>query len=457
MNIFIIFQILVYFGGNLVTQVWPFPDKKGTNASTNATTSKKSKESDNIAWLYTLSRICVMNSFIQQKSNIEIRSFEAFNITDMAIIEKCASNITSAVLNVVEDNYADNPCHDEFRFIYLNMPASYQILSHYCRKLNGVIITQNDLHSYDKELKNIFITLIKETKIATWVESKNFGNYTAWCTVLLINGSTDIRPCVQSISNNICKVNTTTPVKLFGNLYAFDHTFSLLVNPNGRFFLKGVESSMVRKIGSDWILQSNLHKQNCTLYDRASPFVRQLWNCGSDLLNLTFSTCSIGSFQCTSGVCFPKSARCNGKVDCDDESDEEHCQSFALDPGYSKFYSPPSVTDKTEVAFGYQLFLFSVADIVTNNYYAEVDLKIVMWWHDSRLKIWNHVGHRIDCSEVWLPKFQAQDSNEQGHFVPIPTNYITECVIKTRKNVSRQSSTTDPYMGEYCCNLHGSF
>ena len=42
-------------------------------------------------------------------------------------------------------------------------------------------------------------------------------------------------------------------------------------------------------------------------------------------VSLDFSPCGSGEFQCSNQVCIDEKQRCDGKTDCDDNSDEIDC------------------------------------------------------------------------------------------------------------------------------------
>ena len=43
------------------------------------------------------------------------------------------------------------------------------------------------------------------------------------------------------------------------------------------------------------------------------------------VLSLDFPPCGSGEFQCSNQVCIDEIQRCDGKTDCDDNSDETEC------------------------------------------------------------------------------------------------------------------------------------
>ena len=64
--------------------------------------------------------------------------------------------------------------------------------------------------------------------------------------------------------------------------------------------------------------------------------------CSENLtLNLSFSTCKLDDFTCRDGNCEKMKARCNGRYECEDGSDEDLCKSIHPKNGYNKAIVPP--------------------------------------------------------------------------------------------------------------------
>lgn len=398
-----------------------------------------------------VSSICEIERQNQQKIKIDLSTFTVFNFTAMRQIEQCDPkklNVTIIPNVGTFSEESDKLCSDAFSIIYLNIPSTYQQLKSYCRKISGTLITEGDLITYARELQHI-INVTVSHEIVTWLESLDGrqDDFTAWCLVLLLGGSMDTRPCGKSLPNNICKVNTTTTLRLFGKVLSYDRNFTLMINDDGAFFLKGVGSSVVRKFGNVWTLQSNLHEEMCSLQNNQIPFVRQIWTCGSESVNLTLTTCRPGEFACTTGTCLSQNVRCDGIVNCDDKSDEEQCKNIDKDPGYSTLIGPPPLLGEEYRNMQFILHIFSISDIETANFYAEVDFKIILFWRDSRFTVWNNLEGIVDCNEIWSPTFEAQDTFPHGQYVPIPENFVHECRIDPAMDVEVKTPVEDPFMG----------
>ena len=70
-------------------------------------------------------------------------------------------------------------------------------------------------------------------------------------------------------------------------------------------------------------------------------------------------------FTCSKdGKCVSLSQRCNKKIDCEDESDEDICEQVIIDERYKKEYVPEDPTGNKKLSI--QLW-FDVIDIVEIN------------------------------------------------------------------------------------------
>lgn len=108
--------------------------------------------------------------------------------------------------------------------------------------------------------------------------------------------------------------------------------------------------------------------------------------CGRDniLTQLTISACSASDyFTCDSGECVPLSARCNGTIECFDESDELNCLMVVVDETYISAL-PPELSDNfNPLNISLEILQFDKIDTLELTITFTVEIRIQ--WVDPRI------------------------------------------------------------------------
>lgn len=389
---------------------------------------------------------------------LQVRHVQIFTVTpgELYPATLCNKSYGPGMSLVYEQETVDEEtmrtmCKDQYSILHLNAPATYTEHINQCKKVQGSILESVDLIDYEEEISSILKASNPAQSVISWYGMNHeTPKYESWCSVLLLNGSTDIQPCFNPLPISFCKVPASLQFHLFGRVDNFDRQYSLLVLGDGSIRLKGRLNSIVQPNGDKWQLRSNMHNDLCVTVEPAgSPLVRQLWNCGTLRVILAFSFCGFDAFICNSGQCLEQSSRCNGFVECDDKSDEARCNHIVEDPNYSDLESPPPLGEDGIFRLKYHFDVHSVAPVVTSDFFIEAHIGISIFWKDSRLTIWNPRDYlHIDCQNIWYPTFQAANGFPHGHLVPVPQLNTPGCAIVLDKRVPSTNSLDDPYMGK---------
>ena len=147
--------------------------------------------------------------------------------------------------------------------------------------------------------------------------------------------------------------------------------------------------------------------------------------CSQDVYtaSLSLTSCSPGQFTCSDGLCVELTARCDGKTDCGDTSDELHCRVVALHSSYNKFLSPPphnAGSGNTKVLVFSSVRIHSMAsfDPVESSY--ESKFSVLLKWYDPRLHYINlrsppHINTLgpEEMQSIWVPSFTFENTNNK--------------------------------------------
>ena len=108
--------------------------------------------------------------------------------------------------------------------------------------------------------------------------------------------------------------------------------------------------------------------------------------CSENLtLKLLFSTCKLDDFTCRDGKCVNLNARCNGKYECEDGSDEDQCESIHPKDGYNKAIVPPPLDGEDMPNINVSINILQIVQIneIQSLFHAKVVIKVT--WYDRKL------------------------------------------------------------------------
>ena len=140
---------------------------------------------------------------------------------------------------------------------------------------------------------------------------------------------------------------------------------------------------------------------------------------------LSLTACNDEEFTCNDGQCIPMESRCNGKLDCFDESDELECILIVSKPSYNKIMIPSPVNSTDEkLRINVKIVIHSILGIdeIKQSFY--VSYMLVLTWKDTRLTYYNlkknpnlNVLSEEEKFSLWTPDIILDNTKEKQKIV----------------------------------------
>ena len=243
----------------------------------------------------------------------------------------------------------------------------------------------------------------------------------------------DWSPCVICSVPHTLERAVTLTLSGMCDRSAFDTFYHMENDENGAVIYSGFDSSMIRYDSKKnlWILTIE-HKPDivATCDSELTSFVlgNHDWKVtndlgcysgGTELKRLSFSTCSLDQYTCNDASCVDLVSRCDGKVDCEDKSDELDCRLVEQSQAYKKHLPPPPQGDGTKAKVKVSIEVINVAGIDEIGASVEFQFMLQMTWQEVRLNFLNlrESGRsNLETQEMeylWVPKLVFYNTKER--------------------------------------------
>ena len=145
---------------------------------------------------------------------------------------------------------------------------------------------------------------------------------------------------------------------------------------------------------------------------------------GTYTTRLMMTGCSDDEFTCSDGSCVSMSVRCDGKMDCQDGTDEAECKLLGHSLGYNKNLVPPPAKSGEKLSVNFDVKIFEIVHINEIDNEIEIKFETTRSWFDRRLTYHNMMENsknKISSSDrktIWAPwiifqNFAGSDKNQR--------------------------------------------
>ena len=194
-------------------------------------------------------------------------------------------------------------------------------------------------------------------------------------------------------------------------------------------------------------------------------------------VTLTLTGCLEDEFTCKAGDCVPMKVRCDGKVDCEDTSDEESCKLAVVLPSYNKEMNPPPIKGETKVKVTLAVDIEDILEVEEINKMFHVKYILSTSWIDPGLT-YHHLKRnpdqnilsKVEKSSIWTPRVifantkatdnSILDDNSLVQIIPNANFTFTKTGMTDHQNIyifngeNTKLEMTRAYETEFLCSYN---
>ena len=114
---------------------------------------------------------------------------------------------------------------------------------------------------------------------------------------------------------------------------------------------------------------------------------------------LSFNACKKNEYNCQDGHCIDIIARCDGKTDCPDKTDEINCNMVEIDDSYIKDVPAPSIVQGALSIINVGVDVLAIQEINEVDSVFALQCELHLTWCDPRITL-NNLKENVNLNTV---------------------------------------------------------